>query len=132
MQPYSLSGSLSAAFTALFCIFLSAAAWLGWLPLTITAIYLATSTVAFIAYGVDKSAARKMRWRTKERTLLWLGFFGGWPGAFLAQKVFRHKSQKQAFQIVFWISVALNCATLGWMFTQSGSAFLQAVFYSST
>ena len=132
LRTTSASGSLSTVFVALFCIFLTAAALLDLVPFAITAIYLAASTITFIAYAIDKSAARNMRWRTKERTLLSLGLFGGWPGAFLAQKIFRHKSQKKAFQIVFWISVVLNCAGLGAIFTQSGSAFLQAVFAAAS
>jgi uncharacterized membrane protein YsdA (DUF1294 family) len=40
---------------------------------------------------------------------------GGWPGACLAQKFVRHKSRKPSFQIVFRISVALNCAALLWI-----------------
>jgi len=37
---------------------------------------------------------------------------GGWPGALIAQKTFRHKSKKREFQTVFWATVVLNCGAL--------------------
>ena len=40
---------------------------------------------------------------------------GGWPGAFIAQRVFRHKSRKPSFQTGFIITVMLNCAALLWL-----------------
>ena len=48
-----------------------------------------------------------------------LGLFGGWPGAYLGQRWFRHKSSKISFQVLFWLivglyqTVALD-ALLGW------------------
>jgi uncharacterized membrane protein YsdA (DUF1294 family)/cold shock CspA family protein len=83
-------------------------------------IYLAASPVTFIAYAVDKSAARKGRWRTKEGTLHLLALIGGWPGALVAQSVLRHKSRKQPFRAIFWLTVILNCAALAWLSTPGG------------
>ena len=45
-------------------------------------------------------------------TLLTFGFVGGWPGAILGQKIFRHKMQKQPFKTWFIISVIVNIAVL--------------------
>jgi uncharacterized membrane protein YsdA (DUF1294 family) len=73
------------------------------------------SALAFIAYALDKSAAKNNRWRTPERTLHWLALLGGWPGALLAQRVLRHKSKKTAFLLVFWLTVLINCAALAWV-----------------
>ncbi|OEF23279.1 DUF1294 domain-containing protein [Vibrio rumoiensis] len=67
------------------------------------------SLVTFVVYWKDKSAAKKGTWRTPEKTLHTLAFAGGWPGALMAQKIFRHKTSKTSFQIVFWIMVILNC-----------------------
>jgi uncharacterized membrane protein YsdA (DUF1294 family) len=50
--------------------------------------------------------------------------FGGWPGALLAQRTLRHKSSKMEFQRVYWITVALNCAALGFLMTENGSDLL--------
>ncbi len=70
--------------------------------------YLAVSTICFVTYGFDKSAARAGRRRVSEGRLHFVSIIGGWPGAILAQQVFRHKSRKREFQIVFWITVSLN------------------------
>jgi uncharacterized membrane protein YsdA (DUF1294 family) len=43
-----------------------------------------------------------------ERTLHLMAFLGGWPGAYLGQRQFRHKTQKMSFRIVFWILVVLH------------------------
>jgi uncharacterized membrane protein YsdA (DUF1294 family) len=68
--------------------------------------YLVISTICFVAYGLDKHASRRGSGnRTPEATLLVLGLIGGWPGGLLAQRLFRHKTQKTPFQVKFWIGV---------------------------
>lgn len=84
-------------------------------------LYLGASLVAFVVYAWDKSAARNSQWRTKESTLHMIALLGGWPGALFAQKLLRHKSKKQSFQVVFWATVLLNCGALGWLLTQKGA-----------
>ena len=66
------------------------------------------STVTFTIYAIDKRLAQSDRWRVSERKLHLLALFGGWPGALLAQKVVRHKTQKQRFRMVFWITVLVH------------------------
>ncbi|MBD1577128.1 DUF1294 domain-containing protein [Vibrio sp. S11_S32] len=73
------------------------------------------SLVTFIVYWKDKRAARKDLWRTPEKTLHILAFAGGWPGALIAQKVFRHKTRKLSFQIIFLLMVTLNCIGTLWI-----------------
>jgi uncharacterized membrane protein YsdA (DUF1294 family)/cold shock CspA family protein len=87
------------------------------IPWGLAALYFAASILAFFLYRRDKSAARKGRWRTSESGLLFCGLIGGWPGALIAQQLFRHKSSKTRFQIMFWGSVVVNCAGLGWLLT---------------
>src|SRR2546423_1312045 len=72
-----------------------------WLPIILT-LYLLASLVTFIAYGLDKRAARAGRGRTRERTLHVMELLGGWPGALAAQRVFRHKTRDGRFRVVFW------------------------------
>ncbi|MGZ8984689.1 MAG: DUF1294 domain-containing protein [Methylotenera sp.] len=122
------SSLLGTNFTILFCLVFALTALLGRLPLEIVGLYLTASTVTFLAYAIDKSAAKNNRWRTKESTLHLFGLAGGWPGALLAQKTLRHKSKKEGFQTVFWVTVLANCFTLGWLLTtKSGSDFLSSV-----
>lgn len=78
----------------------------------LAALYAVASVASFIAYAVDKSAARHGRRRTPERTLLLLGLAGGWPGALAAQQLLRHKSAKVSFLAKFWLTVVLNLAVL--------------------
>lgn len=77
-------------------------------PNWVAGLYLAASVVCFVVYVVDKSAAAAGQWRISENTLILLGLVGGWPGAIVAQQVYRHKSNKAAFRSVFWGSVVLN------------------------
>ncbi len=67
----------------------------------------AASLFAFIACWHDKRSARAQTWRTSEGTLHLLELLGGWPGAFLAQRWFRHKTIKVSYQAVFWLIVGL-------------------------
>jgi uncharacterized membrane protein YsdA (DUF1294 family) len=103
---------MHAAFGALFLSTLLAAGLYGAVPQYLFIVYGVASIAAFVAYGMDKSAARRQLRRTPESTLHALGLAGGWPGALIAQSLFRHKTRKQPFQGVFWFTVVLNCASL--------------------
>ena len=121
------SNLLITCFAILFCIILILLASMDRLPLEVISLYLVASVVTFIAYALDKSAAQKNRWRIKESTLHLLSLAGGWPGALLAQRKLRHKSKKEDFQTIFWITVFANCFTLVWLITtKSGSSFLSS------
>jgi uncharacterized membrane protein YsdA (DUF1294 family) len=78
-----------------------------WVPLTAYGI---VSVVAFLLYWSDKRKARSDAWRTPENVLHAVELAGGWPGALLAQQVFRHKTRKVSFQVVFWFIVLLHQA----------------------
>ena len=73
------------------------------------------SLFAFIAYALDKSAARRGDRRTPERTLHLIALAGGWPGGMLAQRMLRHKTRKPAFHVVLWTSALLHLAALAWL-----------------
>ena len=85
---------------------------------TLFVVYVVTSVITFLAYAQDKSAAQHNRWRTKESTLHSLALVGGWPGALLAQKLLRHKSSKESFQRVFWVTVVVNVLAVSWLMSQ--------------
>lgn len=78
--------------------------------------YLFAGLFTFAVYGRDKWAAKTSRWRTAEPTLHILSLLGGWPGAFVAQRLFRHKSRKKPFQSVFLITIVANVAATGGLF----------------
>jgi uncharacterized membrane protein YsdA (DUF1294 family) len=83
----------------------------------------AFSTYAFLILARDKRRAREKTWRESEKTLHWIEFAGGWPGAFLAQRWLRHKSSKMSYQFYFWLIVGLYQfvaaeSLLGWPVTR--------------
>ena len=121
-----LSAGLSANLVAL--LFLSAVGtsiFLDYLPLLVLGGYLLISTITFVIYAIDKSAARAGRWRTSEGTLHLLALAGGWPGALVAQQSLRHKSKKVSFRVFFGLTVLLNCAGLAWLHTLEGRTLLE-------
>jgi uncharacterized membrane protein YsdA (DUF1294 family) len=71
------------------------------------------SLVCFITYGLDKRQAVNGGRRVSERTLHVMAFVGGWPGALIGQRHFRHKTQKVKFRIVFWLVVVLHVGIVG-------------------
>lgn len=112
--------------TAGFVTVLALACLNGRAPLSVVGLYAAASLVAFIAYAADKSAAQNNARRTPENTLHLFALLGGWPGALLAQRKFRHKTQKASFRTVFWLTVIFNCGALGWLLAAPGAAAIRA------
>lgn len=72
------------------------------------------SIIAFIAYGIDKRKAINGSWRTKEKTLLLLSFFGGAFGGYPAMLIFRHKTKGEHwyFTAVNLLGIALHAALM--------------------
>jgi uncharacterized membrane protein YsdA (DUF1294 family)/cold shock CspA family protein len=97
------------------------------MPPLIFTLYLAASLLTFVVYALDKTAARKGTWRISENTLHTLALFGGWPGAIVAQQKLRHKSKKQSFRTVFWLTVLINCGAFAWALTPDGAIILQSL-----
>jgi uncharacterized membrane protein YsdA (DUF1294 family) len=69
---------------------------------------LGMSAIAFLMYCLDKLRAKHGQWRMAESTLHLVAALGGWPGAYLAQKHFRHKSCKKRFILIFWLIVTVH------------------------
>ncbi|HEX7971298.1 MAG TPA: DUF1294 domain-containing protein [Thiobacillus sp.] len=94
------------------------------MPITLSAIamvYWVLSGLTFLIYAWDKAAAVAGRRRTPEKLLHLFSVAGGWPGALVAQKLLRHKSDKREFQIMFWVTVMLNCGVLIWLALLDGA-----------
>jgi len=70
--------------------------------------FLLLNIYTFIVYGIDKRAAIRASTRVSEFTLVLLAALGGWCGAILAQRTWRHKTSKKSFQIKFWIATLIN------------------------
>ena len=71
---------------------------------------LVVNVLTFVIFGLDKWKARQGRWRVPEATLLGLAAVGGSVGAWLAMRLFHHKTQKKKFRygvpVLFVLQVA--------------------------
>ena len=94
---------------------------LPWIVLTAVALL---NLATFYVYWRDKAAAMQNGWRASENQLHALALAGGWPGAWFAQQILRHKSSKRSFRQLYWATVALNLlglvAWLAWPFLRAG------------
>ncbi|WP_341889253.1 cold shock and DUF1294 domain-containing protein [Variovorax sp. YR752] len=99
----------------------AALVWAAWtqrlqVPVALAAPLL--SVLTFYLYWRDKFAAQRNAWRTPENTLHAASLLGGWPGAWLAQRLLRHKSAKESFRQVYWATVALHWVLLAlWLYS---------------
>ncbi|MFL6281271.1 MAG: DUF1294 domain-containing protein [Vicinamibacterales bacterium] len=80
--------------------------------------YVLMSVIAFGMYWIDKRRATRGDWRVSEKALHTIELLGGWPGAWSAQRMFRHKWRKTHYVVVFWIIVAVHVA--GWALWLAG------------
>jgi uncharacterized membrane protein YsdA (DUF1294 family) len=81
--------------------------------------YAIMTLVTFIMYGVDKSKAKKGRWRIPEKTLLLFAACFGGLGAFLGMRIFRHKTKHTSFKIIVPM-----CMILQFIIIAAGAYFL--------
>jgi uncharacterized membrane protein YsdA (DUF1294 family) len=72
----------------------------GYISPLVLGIYLAASILTYIVYAADKSAAQQM---------------------------LRHKSRKEDFRFVFWLTIVLNGGFYLWLCTDSGADFFQSL-----
>lgn len=77
---------------------------------SVLAVYALMSLLTAGLYWHDKRRATVQGQRTPEKLLHAAELLGGWPGALIAQQLFRHKTRKIAYQLVFWLIVALHQA----------------------
>lgn len=116
-KEFSKSITLAIIFLAL----ISTAIFLDKLPVATIIIYITVSLITYLTYAKDKSAAEHASWRTPENTLHILALLGGWPGAIIAQQKLRHKSRKQPFRFIFWVTALVNTSSLIWLITPTGT-----------
>lgn len=72
--------------------------------------FLLVNVVSFGAFGLDKLRARAGASRVPERTLHALSLLGGFAGGAIGIALFRHKSRKPSFLVVFALAAILSVA----------------------
>lgn len=77
-------------------------------PWLVALLVIVPSLVGFILIAQDKNRARRGLWRTPESTLHAVELLGGWPGSYVAQQRFRHKTAKKSYRLTFWTIVLLH------------------------
>ena len=55
--------------------------------------------IAFFLMGLDKSKARRGKWRIPEKTLFLSAILGGSVGSILGMQLFRHKTRHTSFVV---------------------------------
>lgn len=70
--------------------------------------FVAINAATFVLYGLDKLLAVAGTRRIPERTLQFAAFLLGSPGALIAMKAFRHKTNKTSFQLVLALLVLVQ------------------------
>lgn len=76
---------------------------------------LAVNGTAFGYYAVDKARARRAARRVPEVVLHGLALAGGSLGAYASMRLFRHKTVKGSFRVVFWLIVAAQVVLVLWV-----------------
>lgn len=97
---------------ALWLILLLAGIWMRRMPWVVLPGLVLLNIATFFAYWKDKVAAEQEAIRIREEVLHGLALLGGWPAAWLAQQVLRHKTIKRSFQAMFWFTVLVNVVAL--------------------
>ena len=77
-------------------------------------LYGGESLLAALATWLDKRAAVRDRRRFSEFGLHLFELLGGFPGALLAQRFFRHKTVKRSYRAILWLIVLLHVAAWVW------------------
>jgi len=75
--------------------------------------------VAFALYWYDKAQAKSGGWRTPEANLHIFGI-AAWPGAYLGMYYCRHKTRKQPFKFVFWLTGLLHIGVVLYVLEHAG------------
>jgi len=110
-SPYWLYGIAAFIMTVGFVMFLFF--YLGWHLIIAYLASINLSTLLF--YGYDKMIAGSSLLRVPEWILHSLSIGGGSPAGLVAQKMFRHKTIKGSFQLVYWAIVIIQVLILIWL-----------------
>lgn len=117
MRPGGVPPSSGALFAlplmlAYFVVLLGSV-WRDALPIWVLIASFVVNVVTFYLYMRDKFSAAQRAWRTPEKSLHIASLAGGWPAAWFAQQLLRHKSVKAEFRETYWAVVVLHCIAFG-------------------
>jgi uncharacterized membrane protein YsdA (DUF1294 family) len=73
------------------------------------------NAVGFAIFAWDKRQAKEKRWRVAESKLLLVALLGGTPAAFVACRLFRHKTRKPNFMNRLRAVAVLQVLALVWI-----------------
>lgn len=121
---------ITVLFSTIFLVVLFASVFVFNGELFLVPLYLVASLFTYLMFAWDKQAALSGNWRTSENTLHFLSLIGGWPGALWAQYLLRHKSRKQPFKSILWVTIVFNICVLIGFCTTSGREFIQTALAS--
>lgn len=72
-------------------------------------LYLAViNLLTYLIFWHDKRVAMYGGWRIPEKTLLLMSLLGGSPAAIFASKILRHKTKKQPFKGLLYLTVLMQ------------------------
>ena len=87
------------------------------LPYILTAAYLIIiNIIGFILPPVDKSKAKKNKWRIRERTLFIVSALGGSVAMYISMRIFHHKTKRFMIGIPAIIVLQLGAVFAIWYF----------------
>ena len=109
-SPYTIFLLIACVLVGAIAVGLQRGLGLWWVLSAVIGVNVAT----LVLYGYDKLAAKSLWLRVPERVLHLLAFLGGTPAAIVGQQVFRHKTVKTSFRIVFWILAMVQVGLLVW------------------
>ncbi len=78
--------------------------------IVITCVFAVMSVLGFAVMGIDKSKAKKGRWRIKEAVLFAFAILGGAVGSTLGMYIFRHKTKHWYFAVFFPLLALVDIA----------------------
>jgi uncharacterized membrane protein YsdA (DUF1294 family) len=78
---------------------------------------ISVNVIAVGYYAYDKHRACGGGRRVPEMVLHGLALAGGSPGAWLAMRLFRHKTIKGSFRLAFWLIVVVQLLLVAWIVT---------------
>ncbi len=81
---------------------------------------LGANGLTFVVWGWDKWRASRGGRRVPEASLLFLALCGGFVGAWIGVRVFRHKTRKQPFRLYLMLVTLLSAGLGVFLFLRGG------------